>query len=252
MNDAGWWQRYWRVVHRLDPSVKSPHDAYADRVLALAPGRRWLDAGCGRSSLPRWRHDECAALPQKGTRAFGCDADLLALHERIDEGPVCGAVLERLPFRDASFELVTSNMVFEHLDDPDGAVRELARVTRPGGRILVHTVNGRHYLAWIARATPHGFHEWIVGRLEGRAGKDVYPTRYRANTVAHLEALFGRQGCRKVGGGEIPGLPFRVPVPVVFWIALALGFLERALARLPGFARVLNANLLVEFERAEG
>lgn len=249
MSDAGSWARYWRVVHAVDPDARSPQDAYADRVVALARGRRWLDAGCGRRSLPHWRADGRAALEAGGTRRFGCDADELALHEREDPGPVCAAVLQSLPFRDASFDVVTSNMVFEHLDDPERSVAELARVTAPGGRILVHTVNGRHYLAWIARLTPHRFHEWIVSRIEGRLAKDVYPTRYRANSVARLEALFGRHDCRRVAGGEIPGLPLHVDRPVLFWLAIGFGLVERALARLPLLRRWLCANLLVEFER---
>lgn len=252
MSDAGSWSRYWRAVHAVDPNARSPQDAYADRVVALARGRRWLDAGCGRRSLPGWRDDGRAALAASGARPFGCDADRLALHEREDSGPVCAGVLQRLPFRDASFELVTSNMVFEHLDDPERSVAELARVTVPGGRILVHTVNGRHYLAWIARATPHRFHEWVVSRIEGRLAKDVYPTRYRANSVARLDALFARHGCRRIGGGEIAGLPLHVDRPVLFWFAIGLGLLERALARLPLLGRWLNANLLVEFERLPG
>jgi len=243
------WERYWRRVHAVDPSVRSPHDLYADRVLSLVPGRRWLDAGCGRWSLPRWRLDDLPRLQQGGTRAFGCDADVPALHDRARDGRVCAAVVERLPFRDASFDVVTCNMVFEHLDEPAGTAAELARVTAPGGRILVHTVNGRHYLAWIARLTPHRFHQWIVRRLEGRAGQDVYPTRYRANTVAALDRLFARHGCRRVAGGVVPGLPLYVPVPGLFGLAIALGLLERALARLPLLRSVLGANLLVEFER---
>ncbi len=252
MSDTGSWTRYWRIVHAVEPGARSPQDAYTDRVVALARGRRWLDAGCGRRSLPRWRDDGRAALQTSDTRPFGCDADELALHEREDPGPVCAAVLQRLPFRDASFDVVTSNMVFEHLDDPEQSVAELARVTAPGGHILVHTVNGRHYLAWIARLTPHSFHEWIVSRIEGRLAKDIYPTRYRANSVARLDELFARHGCRRTAGGEIPGLPLHVDRPVLFWLALGFGLIERTLARLPFLGRWLKAYLLVEFERIRG
>lgn len=57
---------------------------------------------------------------------------------------------------------------------------ELIRVTAPGGRIVIRTVNAPYYSAWIAHLTPQWFHEWIVARVEGRAAKDVYPTQYRA------------------------------------------------------------------------
>ena len=49
-------------------------------------------------------------------------------------GPV-----EALPVDDASFDVVLCTQVLEHCDDPDQAVRELRRVTRPGGRVLAST-----------------------------------------------------------------------------------------------------------------
>ena len=180
---------------------------------------------------------------------FGCDADLLALTERHDPGPVCGATLEELPFRAGSFDFVSANMVFEHLVKPEATVRELVRVTRPGGRILVHTVNGLHYVSWIARLTPFRFHQWIVERVERRAGKDVYPTQYRANTVSRLRRLFEGGGCRLVHGGLVDGIPLYLPYRGLFSIAIRVGLLERRLGRLPGLRNLLRPNLLMEFER---
>ena len=180
---------------------------------------------------------------------FGCDADLLALTERRDPGPVCGATLDELPFLDASFDFVSANMVFEHLVKPQATVRELARVTRPGGSILVHTVNSPHYASWMARLTPYRFHQWIVERIECRAGKDVYPTQYRANTVARLRRLFEGSGCRLVDGGLVDGIPLYLPYRALFNIAIRVGLLERRLAGLPGLRSFLRPNLLMEFER---
>jgi len=47
-----------------------------------------------------------------------------------------GAVAGRLPFRDASFDAVVACLVFEHIDDVDAALGEVARVLEPGGRFL--------------------------------------------------------------------------------------------------------------------
>jgi SAM-dependent methyltransferase len=51
----------------------------------------------------------------------------------------------RLPFRDGSFDTVIANHVLYHLDDPDAALREFARVLRLGGRLAV-AVDGRDHL----------------------------------------------------------------------------------------------------------
>jgi SAM-dependent methyltransferase len=242
------WEHYWRVVHSSDRAIRSPIDVFVDRLAIRARGR-WLDAGCGRRSLPEWRSEELHRVLGGGVAFFGCDADLLALKERRDPGAACGATLEQLPFRDAIFDFVSANMVFEHLVEPQTTVRELARVTRPGGRILVHTVNGLHYLSWMARLTPYRFHQWIVERVECRMGKDVYPTRYRANTVGRLRRLFEGSGCRLVDGGLVDGIPLYVPYRGLFNIAIRIGLLERRLARLPGLRAFLRPNLLMEFER---
>lgn len=240
-------QRYWRLVARLDPQARSPRDLFADRVLAMPDGALWLDAGCGRHSLPAWRRGELQRLRERSVQLVGCDLDREALRDRRDA--VCLTDLERLPFRESAFDFVSSNMVFEHLRNPDAAARELTRVTRPGGRILVHTVNARHYLAVLARLTPLRFHQWVVGRVERRQPQDVYPTQYRANTERLLCALFRSQGCRPVWGGEIADLPLYLPYPGLFWIGLGVGLLERRLARLPGLGTFARSNLLLEFER---
>jgi SAM-dependent methyltransferase len=240
--------RYWTIVNAAEGPVRGPIDVFVDRLVEGARGN-WLDAGCGRRSFPVWRRAELDRLLEHGTMLFGCDADVAALSERQDPGPVCGATLDELPFRDASFDFVSANMVFEHLEQPEAVVAELARVTRPGGRIMIHTVNGRHYVAWIARLTPFQFHQWIVERVERRAGKDVYPTRYRANTVSRLRALFERNSCRLIEGGLIDGVPLYLPYRGLFRLAIYAGLLERRLARLPGLRGLLRPNLLVEFER---
>ena len=246
---AAYWRRYWRVLERFRVTPRSATDLFLDRVLAGRPGR-WLDAGCGRQTFPRWRLPDREKLAARGVHLMGCDLDLAALRDRADGTPLCGADLARLPYTSGAFEGVLSNMAFEHLTSPEPAVEELVRVTRPGGRILVHTVNARHYLALAARLTPFRFHRWIVARVEGRAVEDVYPTQYRANTEARLTGLFEARGCRLVWGGAVADLPLHVPVPVLFWLALGWGLLEVQLARLPGRGPWLKPNLLMEFERS--
>jgi SAM-dependent methyltransferase len=243
------WQRYWRVLGRLDAGAISPRDLYVDRVMEVARGQDWLDAGCGRQSFPAWRAQDEHGLATSGVSLYGCDSDVSALRDRVDRSAVCAATLEHLPFADQSFGLVSSNMVFEHLVEPEGVVSELVRVVKPGGRILIHTVNAWHYISLLTRVTPIRFHRWVVARIEGRAAEDVYPTAYRANTVRRLCQLFGAHGCRRVWGGAVSDMPPHVPYPGLFWVALLGGVAERRLARIPLLGTLARPNLLVEFQR---
>ena len=109
--------------------------------LRIAPGDWLLDAGCGEG-----RH--CFGALERGARVVGLDLDLGSLKKAA--GPLrhvakskrsFGAMLQgdafKLPFRDATFDRVICAEVMEHVHDYPAAARELARVTKPGGRIAV-------------------------------------------------------------------------------------------------------------------
>lgn len=75
---------------------------------------------------------------------------------------------EALPAEDASFDLVLCTQVLEHTDDPAQAVRELHRVTAPGGRVLAST----HGVQWY-HPSPNDHWRWThtgLGLLFERSG----------------------------------------------------------------------------------
>jgi SAM-dependent methyltransferase len=244
-----YWRRYWDFIRRRVPDARAAKDRLFDRLLEIAPKGLWLDAGCGRNTFPGWRGDDAAKLIRSGGTLAGCDLDIDALRDRTDGARVVQAGLQHIPFRDETFSCVMSNMVFEHLAEPEASVCELVRVTQRQGRILIHTVNSRHYLALMARATPTAFHEWAVARVEGRGEEDVYPTSFKANTPSRLRGLFEGAGCRYCCGGLIPDLPLHIPFPGLFQLSLGWAVLERKSLRIPTLKKWLLPNLLMEFER---
>ncbi len=107
--------------------------AVAD-ALDLQPGERVLDLAAGTAT-------SSAALARTGADVVGCDFSLGMLrvgaqagHEGVEL--VAGDAL-RLPFRDAAFDAVTISFGLRNTADRDLALRELLRVTRPGGRLVV-------------------------------------------------------------------------------------------------------------------
>jgi demethylmenaquinone methyltransferase / 2-methoxy-6-polyprenyl-1,4-benzoquinol methylase len=102
------------------------------QALDLAPGERVLDLAAGTAT-------SSAALARTGADVVGCDFSLGMLRAaKPYEGVslVAGDAL-RLPFRDASFDAVTISFGLRNTQDVDVALRELLRVTRPGGRLVV-------------------------------------------------------------------------------------------------------------------
>lgn len=99
--------------------------------LGLPPGAEILDAGCGsgRNMVELARYGEVVGIELS-------DASVAVARQR-GVGEVIEGSVERLPFDDDSFDFAVCLDVIEHLDDDLGTLRELRRVIRPGGRLLV-------------------------------------------------------------------------------------------------------------------
>lgn len=137
--------RYWRRRTR--------------QALELHPGERVLDlaAGTGTSTVE---------LALSGAYAVGCDFSLgmlrtgRARRDRRHVPLVAGDAL-RLPFRDGAFDAVTIAFGLRNIVDTDRALREMARVVRPGGRMVVCEFSRptfgplrRLYLNYLMRGLP--------------------------------------------------------------------------------------------------
>ncbi len=96
-------------------------------------GGHALDVGCGEGRF-------CRMLAAKGFQTTGLDpvpAMLDAARAQDPDGTYVQCFAERLPFADASFDLVVSYLSLIDIDDTETAIAEMARVLKPGGCILV-------------------------------------------------------------------------------------------------------------------
>jgi ubiquinone/menaquinone biosynthesis C-methylase UbiE len=117
------------------------------RLLAVGPGDRVLDLGCGSGAVTR----EIARRVAPGGRAVGLDVSpaLLAVARELADQAGLGALVEfapgdcrALPFPDGSFDVVLAATVLAHVPEAGRAVVEMVRVTRPGGRVGVFDFDG--------------------------------------------------------------------------------------------------------------
>lgn len=228
-------------VRRLPVHPQSRYIEHLERL--IAPGTTWLDVGCGRQIAPPWAWSE--GQEQRllaNVHLTGLDVD-----DAIEEHPHLHVRLrgkaDRIDAADAAFDLVTANMVMEHVDEPGAVLREIHRVLRPGGRFLVHTPNRRHYLIAVARRTPDRLKTWIVGQVESRHASDVFPAYYRFNTPEEIRAL-SRQA-----GFLVEDIQMEGPYPA-FW-QTPLAPLEKPVLWLHGrpWMRRYRSNLIVTLRK---
>lgn len=124
----------------LTPDVIQQREAVR-AVLALRPGECVLDIGVGPGLLAA----EMAVEVGPNGRICGIDISdsmlAIAASRARDNGSalleLCHADANHLPYPDESFDAVVSTQVFEYIEDIQGALAEVRRVLRPGGRVLL-------------------------------------------------------------------------------------------------------------------
>jgi demethylmenaquinone methyltransferase/2-methoxy-6-polyprenyl-1,4-benzoquinol methylase len=126
-------------------------------ALVLAPGERVLDLGAGTGV-------STVELALSGAFAVGADLSLGMLaagRRRRPDTPLLAGDALALPFPDATFDAVTISLALRNVVDPDAALREMARVTKPGGRLVVCEFSHPTwapfrvaYLSYLMRALP--------------------------------------------------------------------------------------------------
>jgi len=223
-------QQFARAMQqRITPGVRYHQDAFVEVLWTHVPaGGHWLDLGCGHQLLPSWQSARERDLIARAGVVVGLDYDLESVRRHSTIAYRCRGDIGSLPFESESFDLVTANMVVEHLDHPERQFREVARVLRPGGIFLYHTPNADNYQVRIARLVPEGLKSMLAHALEGRHSDDVFPTHYRANTAADTSRLAGEAGLtvdRIDFISSYPGLGM-VP-PLAFVELLGIRWLER-------------------------
>ncbi len=145
-------------VYTFETFIEESVSAWAR---SLAPGTRLIDAGAGEA---RYAH------LFSHVRYVGVDlaiGDPSWDYRRLD----AIADLERLPFRDAAFDAALHVVTLEHLPRPAQALAELARVLRPGARLLLVAPQ-----EWEVHQAPYDYYRYTRHGLEfllRQAGFDI-------------------------------------------------------------------------------
>ena len=191
----------------LETAMRFPfvlyHGPIRDHVLRCIDGEAarlgrplaLLNVGCGLSQVlesiaPRHRY-------------VGVDVDPRSVEACASRYTARGARFElcsptRLPSPDHAYDLVFSTEVIEHTANAGEWLRELARVTTPGGQVVLSTPN---YGDWTLPLVERTFLE-LVARLKGFTRRGIHPEPF---SRGKLERLLVETGFRDVVVGKTPG-----------------------------------------------
>lgn len=183
------------------PAERHPNRILEDAVEArIRPDSAVLDIGCGRTA------PNLSRLVGKAGKLYGIDvidftvADPSMNLFRNDVGAMAD-----IP--DNSIDIAYSRAVMEHIDNPDAAFAELARVLKPGGVYIFITPSIYDYGSILAMLIPNRFHAKIVNATEGRAEEDVFPTVFACNSLRALRRQTARAGLTIEDGHYIGQYP---------------------------------------------
>lgn len=195
------WESYWKG-HQQDI-----HDTYSTggrlvrEVLADGPvqGKLVMEIGAGSGR-------DLLELAQQGARGIVLDYSPASLALVKQQAAVLGipvmlvqADATRMPFRDGAIDVSFHQGLLEHFRDPRPLLRENARITRRGGRVLVDVPQTWHLYTLMKKALI-AVNRWFAG----------WETQF---TVPQLEGLVRESGLevtRSYGDWMVPGLWYRV------------------------------------------
>jgi SAM-dependent methyltransferase len=193
-------RRLWGTDARGWAELAEPHnrplfEAVLDAAGAGA-GTRLLDVGCGTGLT-------LVLATARGAQVAGLDVtpELLSIaRERLPDADLREGDMETLPFADAAFDAVVGVNAFQFAGDPRRALREAARVVRPGGRVVASL------FAAPEKSESTAVHQAMQALMPPEDAAEHAP--YALSAPGNLEAALAAAGLTVVADGEV-GLAWR-------------------------------------------
>jgi SAM-dependent methyltransferase len=162
----------------------------------LEPSFSVLNLGAGRGA---WYYiDNCKLrrelqdIRPKVNRYIGADIDKAVLENPVTSSNVL-IVNDRVPIEDQSFDLIISDWVLEHVQNPSVFCAEVNRLLKPGGFFCARTPHNLAYWAFVSRLVDNAKHSaWLKYIQPSRLEIDTFPVCYKLNTLKKIEIYFPR------------------------------------------------------------
>jgi SAM-dependent methyltransferase len=183
------------------------------------PGCVWLDVGGGHAIFPD-NPRLARELVSRCAKVVAVDpSDNVQQNEFVHERHQV-ALEEFDP--SVQFDLATMRMVVEHVKCPESFVGALSRLVKPGGTVVVFTINRWAPIALVSRLTPFRFHHPIKQLFWDGEEEDTFPVAYRMNTRKILSRLFDQSGFEELAFAKLDDLSTFCKFKILNHIELAV------------------------------
>lgn len=166
-----------------EETIKKEYDFIESLKNEFSSKCQYLEIGCGSLGLLNRLDGKLQDIYQN---SIGIDIDKEKLdNNRQIKYPVCSSCYF-LPLKSESVDIIVCRWLFEHLEFPDSAMREMNRVLKNDGYLYLTTPNLLNYAMLISKFTPTWFHNSIRTAGGGHENTDTF---YRANSKRRLKQL---------------------------------------------------------------
>ncbi len=181
---------------RLGFGYYQPCDVYEAFIMKIVDETTvWVDIGGGRALFPYNEHLS-ETLAQRCQKLVAVDPS-----KNIHDNPYANEkheiLFEDFDTRD-KFDLATFRMVAEHITNPTAVLDKLKSIIKPGGLVVIYTINRFSPIPIITRLTPFSLHYPIKKFFWGGEERDTFPVAYKMNTHSELRTLFSQNGFDEV------------------------------------------------------
>ena len=227
-----------------------PFTSFLEDMLRPKAGKRILDVGCGTGTAEA----SLARLRLSQVELFGVDMlpHRLAEANRRTRGMnarvgYAAADACRLPFADATFDSTFCVAVLQHIREPERAIAEFARVTRPGGRVLVvEPDNASRY--WFS-SLESGVHAFELSRRFFRELATAQGDTPAVATGPLVAGLMSAHGVEPVGVHIFPVSLSHLGAPAAGAWTSRRAAVEEEIAAAPASVRTIGAEYLAAVDR---
>lgn len=188
----GNFEKYLKLTRKRYPGYRFSWEILTDLILEKVAKRPfWLDIGAGPNLLIK---------EQPGADfAVGLDIEKpVEITTNSKESAYCIASADILPFKNRSFDFITSRYTFEHLESPEKTLHEIARVLKHGGIFVLQTTNTRNPFVFLSRLIPFRLKKRLFRRLFRDNPSGTFRTRYEINKPSSIKPNYGPLVLRKL------------------------------------------------------